>query len=209
MRFSLLPLLVAAPALANPLFDPVPMPHHVYDGGWEHFVGGGVAVLDCNDDGLPELVAAGGSEPMALFHNEGDMRFRMEPLAMTGTLGAYPMDVDGDGPLDLVVLRVGPDLILGGDGACGFTPMDWVPFEDRWTTAFSAAWEGAQPTLAFGHYVDRSDPEGPFEACDTNLLWRPGADGYTRIELAPGLCPLSALFTDWSRSGQADLRLSN
>ncbi len=42
---------------------------HVYAGGWEHFVGGGVAVFDCNGDNLPEIFAAGGENPARLFLN--------------------------------------------------------------------------------------------------------------------------------------------
>jgi len=210
LRFSLL-LLCATPALADPLFEPVEVPMHVYDGGWEHFVGGGLAVLDCDGDELPEMVAAGGSNDLALMRNLGNMRFRMEPMGVADSIGAYPVDVDNDGALDLVVLRVGPDVILRGDGACGFAPADLLAFEDQWTTAFSATWEAdaTLPTFAFGHYVDRTDPDGPFEACDTNTLWRPGPEGYAPTPLDPGFCPLSALFTDWTRSGRADLRLSN
>ena len=33
---------------------------HTYDGGWEFFVGGGVAAFDCDDDMLPDLFFAGG-----------------------------------------------------------------------------------------------------------------------------------------------------
>ncbi len=42
---------------------------HVYSGGWEHFVGGGVAVFDCNGDQRPEIYAAGGEAPARLFIN--------------------------------------------------------------------------------------------------------------------------------------------
>lgn len=210
--------ILSGAALADsPQFAPVGVPTHVYDGGWEHFVGGGLAVLDCDGDTRPDLVAAGGSNYPILLRNTsifGDtVSFETatpEALKLTATTGAYPLDFDNDGVLDLMVLRVGADSLLKGLGNCDFAP---VPFDtgDHWSTAFSATWEAGQdlPTLAFGHYVDRADPEGPFEACDINSLWRPVAGDYARSKLAPGHCALSILFTDWARTGQADLRVSN
>ena len=63
-------VLMGQSALADtPLFQPVKVPHHVYDGGWEHFVGGGLAVFDCDDDTRPDLVAAGGSNRPILLRN--------------------------------------------------------------------------------------------------------------------------------------------
>ncbi|MCR8827785.1 CRTAC1 family protein [Pseudosulfitobacter koreensis] len=213
MRANLALILSVGVAHAEPQFTPVAVPHHQYDGGWEHFVGGGLAALDCNADGRTDLVAAGGSNLAAVFVNESDeaIRLRMKTLPVTGTTGVYALDIDNDTHLDLVLLRVGPDQIWLGDGTCGFAPAEMIDFPDKWTTAFSATWEQDQtrPTLAMGHYVDRFDPDGPFQACDTNSLWRPEGDGWTHTILEPGYCPLSALFTDWARSGQADLRLSN
>ncbi len=208
----------ASVALAQPVFTPVDMPRHEYGGGWEHFVGGGVAVFDCNGDRLPEVFAAGGAGPAVLLRNRGGMVFEdatPEPLALSGVTGAYPLDIDSDGAMDLAVMRVGENVLLRGDGACGFARFDPAGFTggDRWTTAFSATWEaGARwPTLAFGNYVDRDDPAGPFEACDVNELWRPegAGGGYALTTLAPGFCPLSMLFSDWGRQGRADLRMSN
>ncbi|MEM1351609.1 MAG: VCBS repeat-containing protein, partial [Pseudomonadota bacterium] len=212
-------LLAAAPAQAEVRFKPVEMPPHSYAGGWEHFVGGGLAVFDCDEDGRPELYAAGGSNSAQLFRNTSktDVSFVAEtPLALdiTGVTGAYPLDIDGDGILDLAVLRVGEDRLIKGLGDCAFAPFEGLSFEAAgdWTTAFSATWETAQslPTLAFGTYVDRSNPDGPFEACDTSLLYRPDGMRYkTPLALEPGYCVLSMLFSDWNRSGRADLRLSN
>ncbi len=213
--------LVAAPAAAGPQFRPVEVPAHVYAGGWEHFVGGGLAVFDCDGDRLPELYAAGGSAPATLLRNRsaptGDLAFvadTPEALALTGVTGAYPLDIDGDGHLDLAVLRVGENRLLRGGENCTFTPFDDLGFDsgDRWTTAFSATWEPGYdlPTLAFGNYVDRTDPDGPFRACDVNRLYRPDGARYgPPQDLTPGFCPLSMLFTDWDRRGRADLRISN
>ncbi|WP_172293251.1 CRTAC1 family protein [Pseudoruegeria sp. HB172150] len=194
---------------------------HVYDGGWEHFVGGGVAVFDCNGDSLPEIFAAGGENPVRLFLNTTEtagapLSFLLgEVPDLIGVTGAYPLDVDSDGLLDLVVLRAGPNVMLKGQGECQFTDAtkEWgiVP-EDRWTTAFSATWEPGEtwPTLAFGNYVDRADPDGPFGACDDSELFRPEGEGYSNPQvLEPGYCPLSMMFSDWFRRGRADLWLSN
>lgn len=207
-------LLLAGAASADPVFAPVPVPPHVYAGGWEHFVGGGIAAVDCDGDALPELVAAGGETPVTLLRNRGDMVFTPGAFpTITGATGVYALDLDGDGADDLVVLRAGPNVTLRGDGACGFAAHDFgLPDGgDAWTTAFSATWEAGQarPTLAFGNYVDRADPEGPFGTCDTNLLLRPDGDGYAATVLDPGFCALSILFSDEDRDGTATLRLSN
>ena len=194
---------------------------HQYTGGWEHFVGGGVAVFDCNGDMLPEIFVAGGESHSMLLQNIGtrgaDVEFTdatPDILAMTGVIGAYPLDVNSDGFLDLFVMRVGPNRLLKGGANCSFADFGELNFDagDHWTTAFSATWEHHDnlPTLAVGNYVDRNDPTGPFEACDDNFLQRPDGKTYGAVQtLTPGFCPLSMLFSDWGRNGRQDLRVSN
>jgi len=210
-------------AFAEPIrFEPrIGEIEHQYVGGWEHFVGGGVATFDCNDDRLPDLFVAGGSAPSKLLINKTDVNGSLafadqtpDTLAITSATGAYPIDIDSDGHKDLVVLRVGENKIYRGNGNCQFEPFEAVNLssDDRWTTAFSATWEKNQnlPTLAFGNYVDRANPDGPFGACDTNQLYRPNNQHYDQpIELAPGHCALSMLISDWGRNGIPDLRISN
>lgn len=215
-------LLLASPAFADaPMFAPVKIEPHVYDGGWEHFVGGGVAVFDCNGDDLPEVFAAGGENPSVLYQNtsegRGAIAFKAQApsaVSVRGAIGAYPIDIDNDAIPDLVILRVGSNVVLKGGAECTFTPMKGLNIDlgDAWTTAFSATWERGNtlPTLAFGNYVDRTDPNGPFEACDASVLLRPQGQTYGEpITLSPSYCPLSMLFSDWARQGQADLRVSN
>ena len=94
---------------------------HPYDGEFEFFVGGGVAAFDCDDDGRAELFFAGGSEPAALYRNEspvgGALRFARQasPVTdLTAVTGAYPLDIDSDGHVDLAVLRRGGNVVLRG-----------------------------------------------------------------------------------------------
>ncbi|HEX4980158.1 MAG TPA: CRTAC1 family protein [Ilumatobacteraceae bacterium] len=192
---------------------------HTYDGEFEFFVGGGVAAFDCDDDGRAELFLAGGTEPAALYRNQspvgGALRFarQLSPVTdLTAVTGAFPLDIDSDGLVDLAVLRRGGNVVLRGRGDCRFeeaTELLGVDGGDAWTVAFSATWEGSNvlPTMAFGNYLlpDRT-------GCDDSQLVRPttAGDGYASpIALSPGYCALSILFSDWARSGQRDLRVSN
>ena len=192
---------------------------HSYDGEFEYFVGGGVAAFDCDGDGRDELFLAGGAAPAALYHNDspigGALRFTQVPSPvtdLTAVVGAYPLDIDSDGQVDLVVLRRGGDVVLRGHGDCRFedaTQALGIELQPGWSTAFSATWEGANtlPTLAFGRYLVPGE-----DRCDESWLVRPDSSGRrydAPIALAPGYCTLSMLFSDWSHSGRRDLRVSN
>ena len=198
---------------------------HTYDGGPAFATGGGVAVLDCDEDGRADLYVAGGANAAQLFRNRSDAGGELaftpaadEVTGVTGVTGAYPLDVDADGHTDLAVLRVGESLMLRGLGDCQFERANeaWglqLP-PSAWTTAFSAAWEVDQtlPTLALGNYLEL-DPSGePANACATSELYRPSAAGKgygAPITLEPGYCTLSMLFSDWDGSGRRDLRVTN
>ncbi len=224
---------------------------HQYDGPWEYFVGGGIATLDCNQDRKPDVLLAGGKKPAQLFINQsktaGALSFRQQSLGIAErdlkkVLGAYPLDINNDGLLDLVLLRVGRNILLQGKGNCQFSKANKAWQFDggkAWSTSFSALFEDEAvfPTLAFGNYVDRSAPGSPWGTCADNVLVRPipasshggskiqgkakaitGAaakvakpkpDYSQPIELTPGHCALSMLFTDWNKTGEAALRVSN
>ncbi len=196
-----------------------------YDGDAIYSTGGGVAVLDCNADRRPDLYIAGGSNPATLYRNEGatggSLRFTAlsDPLTdRTGVIGAYPLDIDGDGVPDLAVLRADGVSLLRGMGSCAFTDATAALGFDgggRWTTAFSATWEGTAtlPTLALGRYLQLEANGAASQDCDENALVRPAAATATTyrpaLALGPGFCSLSILFSDWDGSGRRDLRVSN
>lgn len=195
---------------------------HQYKGGFTHFVGGGVAALDCDGDRMTDLFLAGGEGPSHLYRNESEIggRLRFEAVALpvpglSGVIGAYPIDVDGDEVTDLAVLRVGENVMLRGLGGCRFERANelWgIDGGAEWTTGFSATWPdgGALPTLAFGNYINLSQDGDRADGCADNAVVRPGPDGYRPVErLSPGWCSLSILFSDWDRAGRSDLRISN
>ena len=216
MRVCLAMSFVAGTACADVVFEDRSdaLVEHKYSGGWEHFVGGGVAVFDCNQDGLPDFFSAGGTNVAALFVNTGSFTFgRAETPQLTAVTGAYPIDVDADGHTDLFVLRVGKNVLLKGKGNCRFEQDQNVIgglVDTAWSTAFTAWWEKGEerPTLAIGNYVDRADEDGPFEACDDNEILRPVATGYVSERFSPGFCALSILAAEDAR-GRKTLRLSN
>lgn len=207
--------LLTSPAQAGPQFQDLSsgFPDHSYSGEWNHFVGGGVAVMDCNGDALPDIFAAGGSQPAALFVNQGDFAFTTAALPkIIDTTGAYPIDINADGYMDLFVLRIGPNVVLKGGPDCSFTDatMEFkLPGADQWSTAFSAWWrDDSLPHMAVGNYVDLKNPDGPFFACDTHQLLIPSAEAYSSQPLAPGFCTLSMLAVP-DASGSLRLRISN
>lgn len=197
---------------------------HEYTGEFVYAVGGGVAAFDCDGDARQDLYLAGGAQPAALFRNASPVGGALQfvPISDPATdldavNGAYPIDIDGDGIIDLAVLRVGESVLLRGLGDCRFERGNeaWA-FDGghAFSTAFSAKWEATAelPTLAIGRYRNLDGSDSPTSGCDENEFVRPAADGAMYappVALRPGHCTLSMLFSDWDRSGRRDLRVSN
>ena len=232
MRTLVALLLLTAPAGADPLPFDVPTMHeearaagieHSYRGPWEFFVGGGAASFDCNGDRRPDLFLAGGAGESKLYVNRsrvGDtLRFERRSIDvpsrdLTKVTGAWPLDIDSDGQMDLFVARVGGNVVLRGEGDCTFSKSNRRFGLDpgrAWTTAFAATWESGAPlpTLAVGNYVDRTAPGSPFGTCESNQLLRPENGTYSRAQSLDGFCALSLMFTDWNASGEPALRVTN
>ncbi len=195
----------------------------VYKGEWQYMVGGGAATFDCNDDGYPDLLTAGGENPAAFYINKsekgGALKFEAQAsgLELDKVTGSYPIDIDSDGIMDVVLLRVGENTVMRGKGACKFERANeaWgFDGGDGWSTALAATWEhGAKwPTIAIGNYIDRKEEISPWGSCTDNWLLRPDATGAkfaAPLALKPSFCSLSMLFTDWNHSGTPSLRVSN
>ena len=201
--------------------------HSVYKGAWQYMVGGGVAAFDCNADGFPDMVLAGGEAQAKFYRNTstrgGALHFELQKsgLELDKVIGAYPLDIDSDGKTDLVLLRVGENVVMRGLGGCKFERANeaWgFSGGDAWWTAFAATWEhgAGWPTLATGSYIARKQEIEPWGHCTDNWLQRPKVvDGKTQqqfdapLVLKPSYCALAMLFTDWNRSGTPSLRVAN
>ena len=224
MRFLVLALLpsmaVAEPAVPVYVADTGGI-GAVYAGDYLYMVGGGPAVFDCSGDAKPDIYIPGGAGAGSMWRNDslvaGAFAFAKvnSGAELEGVTGSYPLDIDGDGVLDLVLLRQGETQLMRGKGDCRFEPANdlWgFAAPDDWTTAFAATWEaGADwPTLAFGAYIDPKAEEFPWGSCTENLLYRGSAGRFAApLPLTPSYCALSMLFTDWNRSGTPSLRVSN
>ncbi len=194
-----------------------------YMGDWEYMVGGGAAAFDCNGDGFEDMLLAGGEAKAKFYVNEsprgGALKFAPRPsgLELDKVTGAYPIDIDSDGSMDIVLLRVGENIAMRGLGNCRFERANeaWgFDGGDAWSTSLAATWEKGNtwPTIAIGNYIDRAAEMEPWGSCTDNWLHRPKAQARTfaaPLPLKPSFCPLSLMFTDWNRSGTPDLRVSN
>ena len=189
-----------------------------------YMTGGGLAAFDCSGDGKPELFFTGGAGTSRLYKNlsrKGSaLKFDIElssGLELERNVVAYPLDVDSDGHVDLLLLRIGENILYRGQGDCTFRRAneDWnFDGGNAWSSAFSATWEAGQtwPTMVVGNFLDRGTITMGYGDCDDNHLYRPNkkGDGFAPLEaLTPGHCALSMLFSDWNRDGVADLRVSN
>jgi hypothetical protein len=155
-----------------------------FDGEWEFvMVGGGTAVFDCSGDGLPDVFVPGGSYQRFRAIPERQrsaarwpFRKRRQPRGLRlddGDSGAYPLDIDSDGVMDLVVLRVGENAADAGLGDCKFKDATRIGGFRRRCLVHRlcrdlgtwADW----PTLAFGNYIDRTQEEAfPWGSCTDN-----------------------------------------
>jgi enediyne biosynthesis protein E4 len=199
----------------------------IYAGDYYFMVGGGVATFDCNADGFPDVLTAGGENKASFFRNiskrGGALQFKKQKsgLELDKVSGIYPLDIDADGKIDLVLLRLGENKVMRGLGNCKFEEANKRWHFDggaAWSTAFAATFEkGASwPTLAIGNYINPKEELSPWGSCTENWMHRARHDQkkppfvFTKpIALTPSHCALSMLFTDWNRSGTPSLRVSN
>ena len=145
-------------------------------------MGSGVAVLDYDGDGAPDLFFVQGGEVPgtgrppgivgALYRNEGNGRFGdvSEPAGFGAPapveghgMGAVAADYDNDGDPDLLVTRVGTDLLYEnrGDGTFGLRDAGLNAAGWAASAAFSDLDGDGDLDLFVTHYLDWSPANNP------------------------------------------------
>jgi len=145
-------------------------------------LGGGVAVIDFDLDGLPDLFFTGGGgfagkqitgKPPALFRNTADLQFTNVSQQAAGGFqddqyshGAWAADYDNDGFVDLLVTGYGGLQLWRnqGDGTYAEVGSSAALDDKLWSSA--AAWSDfdgdGNLDLYVAHYVDWSFANHPF-----------------------------------------------
>jgi len=137
-------------------------------------------------------------------------------IELEGVIRRLSLDIDGDGHMDLFVLRVGGNLLLkGGPDCLSRSPTrKGLRRRSRLDDVLRAEWSRDRNSRRCDRPLCRPACAGsPWGTCEDNSLYRPQPgdkpDYSVRTPLAPGFCALSMLFTDWNRSGVPSLRVSN
>ena len=145
-------------------------------------MGSGIAVLDYDGDGAPDLFFVQGGEVPgtgfppgrvgALYRNSGDGRFRevsgpagfgASPASEGYAMGAVAADVDNDGDPDLLITRAGTDLLFENRGDGGFEPRPAGLDGSGWSAgaAFSDLDGDGDLDLFVTRYLDWSPENNP------------------------------------------------
>jgi len=167
-------------------------------------MGGGVAVIDFNRDGHPDLVFANGRPwpgqpgraPQALYRNKGDGTFEDATAAVGLDLELYAMgpavgDIDNDGWPDLFFTAVGGHRLfrnVEGKRFVEITAAAGFPEPEPWTGSHDAFLERDRPMLfpASAAFLD-FDNDGKLDlfACHY-LAWSPAFDLGVKATLVGG-----------------------
>ena len=176
--------------------------------------GRGVAFVDLDGDGDPDVVALGApGDLVAVFENDGTGHF----VDRTGGTGIGPVarasgvcaaDYDGDGDLDLFVTAFDePDALLRNEGGFAFTSVG---------AAAGVAWAGGGEGAAFGDY----DADGWVDlyvasTTQNRLYHNLGNETFEEVGEALGVAlppwqpTFQPVFLDYDLDGDSDLYISN
>ena len=198
-------------------------------------MGGGIAVLDFDNDGWEDVYLTGGLDPDRLYRNLGNGQFEdvSSQSGITGittgheSFGVAAGDLDNDGDRDIIVTgSIGNPVLLlrnQGDGTFALA-ANALPSNNVWTTSVSLGDINKDGYLdiyiaayVFSSQMIRDEFNnvvGFAHDCSANLLFINNGN-FTFTEAASGYgladqgCALAVAFTDFDNDNDADVLLTN
>lgn len=123
--------------------------------------GGGVAIADLDNDGLPDLIFCGNDTPSRIYRNKGNMKFEdvteKSGVSHKGwTTGITLVDLNDDGRLDLYFSRSGPDFATQSTANLLYLNQGNFVFTER-AQQYGIADNGLSTQATFFDYDDDGD----------------------------------------------------
>ncbi|MFQ5430712.1 MAG: FG-GAP-like repeat-containing protein [Phycisphaerae bacterium] len=198
--------------------------YHVVSGsGAGYAFGSGVALVDLDQDGDPDLVALGRADGrVGIFENDGAGFFTDRTAtsgipAVTAPSGITAADYDDDGDLDLYFSNwLAPNLLMRNDGAFTFADVTTIAGVGDDGAGTGCAWADYDGDGRLDLYVaNRTGTQSASGVPSTvpNRFYRNQGDG-TFVDVAPALgvddgsYTFQAVFFDYDNDADSDLYLS-
>ncbi len=200
------------------------------------YIGGGVALFDCNNDGLLDIFLTGGKQDDALYIQESDRFFfsnKSEELGLStllnkvNSVGVAIGDVNNDGWKDIFVTTfIGePNKLLLNQEGQGFIDISSSAGIDESSFSVSATFgdfnKDGYLDLHVSNYIYRThfltghDGEDSIAHICSDDFWylNNGDLTFKRVSTNYGFenigCTLAGMFTDFDLDGDIDLLLAN
>lgn len=181
--------------------------------------GSGIATGDLDRDGRLDLVLGGYAQPNTILWNDGDLRFKPQPLGEGLTREVQLVDVDGDGWLDIATTRRGSGLAVwrntGADERAAMFErmvlpgidrplysMDWLDVDGDGDLDLGAATYDAELKDLFGSEFLMNNSGGVY-------LFSAEEGKFHLQQLALQAQGLATLFLDVTGDGAAELLVGN